>query len=598
MSSREVVLTGEEAAAYLMQKRAEQGTPLLAKDFIGDAAKPSKGESQQALVVEHLTKEYDMIRIRAADPVYYYRAKSSQSYTYNLFYAQDAKNLVRDTYISLGMIPTDKKVEETVKTLETMVREEEDALNNVIEITPGLYWDTGMENSLTDTPLRNCFRRLFDNTNHGGPSIIDIKLTDSLYGDEVGKEVKRTYSNTLKWLELLDGTLPPVKEYEEVAGDKNTPRLHYFPFIYTWACDNHELYMDMLKAACTIFMKNKPKKVFALTGLKRNGKSTYLSMLHTLLGRANTSGLRLAELNNYHKTEQLRFTMMNAPDEESSISDMSKDDIATFKSLAAHEPVFLDKMYSGNAMYVSSDFPCFMAWNQDPKWKGSGAAACAERTIIIPFNADLSQFDNGGKDFKKETFTPEMFTDLVGVLLALAHYYDNHDMTFSDATMAETNEVNEDTNAPIEYAKLFVKWYAGFDKQNTVFDDFAAWCTQNGYGYQGVTTKDVIFALKKTGGVPVRSSSYMKGYGRVPVQKLPMGKGSTFLAREQYIPELKQTVESCLYASNGTPSGNSVTEGLEVWLVSEQIPTVAREPQPPRDYQQEIREWREQNEQL
>ena len=113
MVSREVVLTGEEAAAYLIQKRAEQGTPLLAKDFIGDAAKPSKGEAQQALVVEHLTKEYDMIRIRAADPVYYYRAKSSPSYTYNLFYAQDAKNLVRDTYISLGMVPTDKKVEET-----------------------------------------------------------------------------------------------------------------------------------------------------------------------------------------------------------------------------------------------------------------------------------------------------------------------------------------------------------------------------------------------------------------------------------------------------------------------------------------------------
>lgn len=570
MSGNEVVLTGEEATAYRIQKQMEMGLPLTAKDYIGDnAAEPTKNEKQQKLVVEQIAKGYDMIRVKAHDPIYYYRAKSSSSYTYNVLYSQDAKNLVRDTYLSLGLMPTAKKVEETVKTLETMVREEEESVNNVIEVAPGLYWDTALENSLTDKPFRRCLRRLFDNTNYGGPSVINIKLTDSLYGDEVKKEIKMVYHDTLRWLELMDGTLPSVEEYD--PSDRGLPRLYSFPFMYTWACDNHDLYMDMLKAACTIFMKNKPKKVFALTGLKRNGKSTYLSMLHTLLGRANTSGLRLAELNNYHKTEQLRFTMMNAPDEESAISDMSKDDIATFKSLAAHESVFLDKMYSSNAMYINSDFPCFMAWNQDPKWKGPGATACAERTILLPFNADLSKFDNGGKDFKRETFTPEMFSDLIGVLLALAHYYDNHDMTFSETTMAETNEVNKDANAPVEYAKLFLKWYAGFDTQATVFEDYRSWCRAKGYSYQGVTAADVLHAIRHAGNFPdYKKSSYTINGTKYAVSRIPNTLSRTYLMAEEYISELKNTVGGILWVGE-QPTGNSVTSSLENWLAMNQF---------------------------
>lgn len=594
MKAREVVLTGEEAEAYLVRKQEEDPhTPLTAKDYIYEAAKPSKQELQQSLVVQKLTERYDIIRIASTDPMYYYRDKKSSSYTYERLYEQRAKNMVRDLYLSLQLIPTANKVEDTVKTLETMVQQEVDSLNNVLELAPGLYWDTALPDPLTERPLRPCFRRLFDNANYTGPGTIQVDLTDSMYGDMVKQAIKGYHRGAARWLEMLDGTLPPMDEYEESGGvgDKSLPLLATFPFIYTWACDDHDLYMDMLKAACTIFMKNKPKKVFALTGLKRNGKSTYLSLLHTLLGRANTSSLRLAELSDYHMTEQLRFTMMNAPDEESSISEMTAKDIANFKSLATHDPIFVSKMYQSNATYINSDFPCFMAWNQDPKWKGSGAAACAERTIILPFNADLSKFDTTGGDFKKETFTPDMYAELIGVLTALASYYDKHTMTFSDATMAETKEVSEDVNAPIEYAKLFVKWYAGFDKQATVFDDFAAWCTRNGYGYQGITTKDVIFAVKKIGGVPVRTNVSIGG-GAIPVQRLPRGVGKTFLAEPQYIPELKKTVGEILWISDGQSTGNSVTDGLENWLAMQQIPKVERVEEK-RDYQSEIKSWKE-----
>lgn len=595
MRTREVVLQGEEAEAYLVQKRSEAPGPLTAEDYIYDAAKPSKQELQQSLVVQKLTEKYDIIRVVSSEPTYYYRDKHSPSYTYERLYEQQAKNMVRDLYLSLKLIPTAKKVDETVKTVETMVQRESDSLNNVLELAPGLYWDTALPEPLAEKPLRPCFRRLFDNANYHGPATIQVDLTNSLYGDMVRAEIKSVYRGALKWLEMLSGTFPPMDEYEASGGvgDKSLPILATFPFIYTWACDDHDLYMDMLKAACTIFMKNKPKKVFALTGLKRNGKSTYLSLLHTLLGRANTSSLRLAELSDYHMTEQLRFTMMNAPDEESSISEMTAKDIANFKSLATHDPIFVSKMYQSNATYINSDFPCFMAWNQDPKWKGSGAAACAERTIILPFNADLSKFDTSGGDFKKETFTADMYADLIGVLLALAHYYDNHKMTFSDATMAETKEVSEDTNAPIEYAKLFVKWYCGFDKQTTVFDDFAAWCSRNGYGYQGITTKDVVFAIKKIGGVPNRTNVSIGGTP-TPVQRLPRAIGRTFLAGGQYIPELKKTVGEILWIGENQTTGNSVTDGLENWLAMSQIPKTERE-EPKRDYQSEIAAWRETN---
>lgn len=515
-------------------------------------------ERQQHAVNIAINQEYDLIRVRATKPYYYYREKGSG--TYNRLWEQDLKNIVRDTYLQMGMLPTDKKINDTVRTVESMTEDEISHIGNrIIEVCPGLYWDYGDEHTkpqLLELPSGPCFRRLFDNVGFTSPSTISVDATkiNPVY-------VRAVHRNTLRWLDLLDGQLPDKADMDEVE-DPMLPAYIDFPFIYTWACDDHGLYMDMLKAIASCFMRNKPKKVFALSGLKRNGKSSYLALIHTLFGRGNTSSVRLNQLSDMHFTEQLKDTLVNAPDEEAEISTLKDKDKANFKSLAAHESLFTGKMFSGDADFISSDFMCFMAWNKSPKWEGDGAAACAERTIILPFRADLSKFDTAGRDFKKETFTPQMFADLIGVVTAIAAYYNDKTMTFSDTANVATESINEDADAPATYAELFGKWFKGYETEQILFNDYTKWCRANNISFKGIDTETLLYTLQQKLGYPKRTKRNVNGK-QTNMYVVPHQFGDKYyLTNSQRITQLHDTVEG-IHGGDDYTVGNSVVQALE-----------------------------------
>ena len=531
-----------------------------------DLRKVPKGDVQQVAASKKILENYDIIRVASGD-LYYYRQNDDASYTYSRMGERTMKNLIRRAYKELGLPSTGTKIRNTVDTLKENVESEIDSINrNIIEILPGLYWNNETA-QFSDTPDEPCFIRLFDNADFESQSAIQIDMPQG-----AASVIKANYRQTLKWLEESEGDLPDPSDEPNISDDLPFPIT--FDFMWTWACQSHGVYMDMLKMIASIFMKNKPMGVFILTGLRRNGKSTMVKMIHTLLGRANTSSVRLSELSMRHKNLTLATTLFNAPDEETEGRDMDAEAVANFKTMAAHEPLLLPVMYEAKPQWVPTNFVSVSPMNSEPEWKGKSASACMQRSLIIGFHADLSKFDNSGKDFARETFTPYMYQNLLGVVLALAHYYKDKPLTFSEEMNEAREIINEQVDNKVEYANLFNKWFVGYLDKDLVYADYQAWCKRHPGRF--CTRDELMFAIKERGG-GCKRTNISRDWSNVPFKAYRIGRprrGMYFLDQE-FIPELGTNIANILYINGNMreeyATDESVVQRLEEWLAQHEI---------------------------
>ena len=531
-------------------------------------------ERQQRAVSLWVLERYDFLRVTSTCR-YYYKKKTDESLVYTPAAAKEdreLRNMVKEGYKVFGLTFTANKLKSTVDTLKEYVDMERDSIDkNIVEIKEGWYWD--IENSeITKEPRKECFVKLFDNSGH------DIKDKYKVDADDIVVPLtKKVCDDTLCWLEKNNGTLPlpdPGKRMEDYVKE-GMPELPYYDFINTWACGNEGVYNDILKATASMFMKNKPIGAFILTGLMRNGKSTYVKMLHMIMGRANTSSVRLTELHDPHKNLTLLGTFLNAPDEEVEGKDLSEEATADFKSMAAHEELTLPVMYSQEPQPISTDFVMFCPMNDDPEWKGNSASACTQRSLIIPFYADLTKMDNNGHDFVAETFTPYMFQNLLGTLFAFAKYYKDRKIDFSSTMEQERKTASEASDSRVEFATLFCKWFVGYTNENIVFDEYRAWC--NLHDHQYTSKRKLMFAIDKIAHGRSRTRVVINNGEPQSATRLGGKPGDQFFADEYTIPVLGRSIGSILYIESAFPdgeksrSGNSVITALEEWYAKNEM---------------------------
>lgn len=436
----------------------------------------SPTEMKQQRVCAALYRKYDFVRVRSLENIdqdIYYREKPMPEVgetTYRKLTDKTAEKLIRDEYLRIYHMAPGKKVKDAVVTLKVNVMEEVDSINDrLIEVAPNLFWDMEAM-ALTSEPSAPCFRRLFDSD---GSDEIAIDAT------RISPQMVRTYYNiTLTHLKQNDGLIIPDNDLFDIENK------HLKPF-WTWADEDPEVYNDLLKAAASVFMKNKPKGAFILIGPTRNGKSTFIKMMHIMLGRNNTSAVKLADFNEPRLNMTLSTTFLNAPDEE---DEGRKNDLlqsqGLFKSVAAHESVLLKVYFSQKPQWVGTRFMCFFPMNHYPEWSGTGAAACMKRSLILPFRADLSKFDNTGKDFVEETFTAQFYEALVGVLLGVAKYYETHTFELSDKAKEMKKKVNDEVDNITTYINRLTVWFNGYKTTNLVYEDYKIWCVQNNIKWQ------------------------------------------------------------------------------------------------------------------
>lgn len=435
----------------------------------------SKSDFQQERVKEEINSQYEFIRVRNVGQYgsIYYLPKDGGSA--HMLKDVDALKLVRDAYLKMFNMAPASKMQATIDTLKMGVTDEIEEINNkVVRVTDTLYWDVEA-GKLTEHPESLCMRELFDSR---GTSEIKIDIND-VHAPFVVSGHKRI----LKILEDTGGVLTPGDpRLEKIGYDLDHP---VFKTFMTWANNDIDTFNDLLKATATNFMLYKPKGSFVLIGLKRNGKSTYIKMLHTMFGRNNTSQVRLSDFSNHNLNGELWTTMLNAPDEED--EGRGRDLLeaqGNFKSIAAHESLKLKVLYEQTGRFVNSDFMCFFPMNHFPEWKGNGAAACMHRTLPLFFNNDLSKYDNNGRDFATDTYTAGFFESLLPVVLAYASYYYDRPITFSDKMKHDQKKVEEEVDNISTYLDRFKSWFNGYKGKKLVYADYQLWCREHDLRWQ------------------------------------------------------------------------------------------------------------------
>ncbi len=430
-----VSMSLEDAQAFA-KYREEQGA----------VATKRKKADKYSITNMAFRQEYDIVRVNA-NSTYYYRPVGGSVYERLTDHKLDT--IVRDIYISGFGSAEPKELKDAAEMVKRLTVEEVEDLNNDLwYVTPRVYWDTNL-GELTDKPKGYCFRKLF-NTNYTDKHVVKIP--------EFNEDQERVLMDT--YHEVLDQLNNGVFEER-------------YEFIRTWANGSHDVYMDIMRSIAYCFVKKKPVGSYILVGLRRNGKSSFVGLLHTIFGRENTSDVRLSQLGDPHYVNKLKYTMMNAPDEE---DEKAIDAQASFKTIADHGLLTLSVMRSNEPVQVPCNFMCFYPMNHIPDWKGTGAAACMKRSLIIPFYADLSRFDKKNYDFAKETFTADFMCEFMGSVFAYANYYSRHELEFSGTMTSEQETLEEEVDSAVTYRKEFEKYFDGFDTFKTLYQDYINWC--------------------------------------------------------------------------------------------------------------------------
>ena len=432
----QVVLTLDEAKA-LAKMREESRNSVL---------RPKSKSDRHMLVNRALGQQYDIVRVNSNGTYYY---KIPEESVYERLTDHKLNTIVRDIYLSGGWAVDAKEIKEASDTIKMMTMNEVDDLNNDIWcVTPRIFWDTNL-GKLVGKPNGYCFRKLF-NTKYPDKHVVQIP--------EFSKRQEQKM----------------IETYKEVLSKLNNGIFEErYEFIRTWANGDHDVYMDIMRSISYCFVKKKPVGSYILVGLRRNGKSSFVGLLHTIFGRENTSDVRLSQLGDPHYVNKLKYTMMNAPDEE---DEKAIDAQASFKTIADHGLLTLSVMRSNEPIQLPCDFMCFYPMNHIPDWRGTGASACMKRSLIIPFYADLSRFDKKNYEFAKETFTANFMCEFMGTVFAYANYYSRHELEFSQTMLSEQESLEEEVDSAVTYRKEFEKYFDGFETMKLLYQDYINWC--------------------------------------------------------------------------------------------------------------------------
>lgn len=433
---------GGEEGMMVVANATNLVVPQVPQTMVG------KGKKQERYAITNtiLRTGYDIIRV-SSNKTYYYKRK--EDVVYERLSDHKLTTMVRDVYLHCGGAIDPKELKDAVETVKIMTMDDLEDLNNDLwYVTPRVFWDTNL-GKLVDTPRGYCFRRLF-NTKHPDKHVVKIPE----FNEDQERVMMDTYEEVLS--QLNDGV------FEE-----------RYEFIRTWANGSHDVYMDIMRSIAYCFVKKKPVGSYILVGLRRNGKSSFVGLLHTIFGRENTSDVRLSQLGDPHYVNKLKYTMMNAPDEE---DEKAVDAQASFKTIADHGLLTLSVMRSNEPVQVPCNFMCFYPMNHIPEWKGTGAAACMKRSLIIPFYADLSRFDKKNYDFAKETFTADFMCEFMGSVFAYANYYTHHELEFSQTMVEEQEILEEEVDSAVTYRREFEKYFDGFENMKLLYQDYINWC--------------------------------------------------------------------------------------------------------------------------
>lgn len=245
------------------------------------------------------------------------------------------------------------------------------------------------------------------------------------------------------------------------------------------ACGDKQIRMLLEESiGYCFYRRNELRKAFILTGEKRNGKSTFLSMLLHLIGEENTTALDLSELGKDFKTAEVFGKLANIGDD---IGDEFIGNLAIFRKLVSGDTINARRLYG-----EPFDFSCyakfFFSANTLPRFRDK-TGSNIDRLVVIPFNARFSKEDADYDPFIKDKLCSKEAMEYLIVLglKALKRLLTNYAFTISQKVEKEIDDYNE-MNNPI---LLFFKEVGETEIVNQVTKDvflrYTSFCSLNNF---------------------------------------------------------------------------------------------------------------------
>lgn len=271
-------------------------------------------------------------------------------------------------------------------------------------------------------------------------------------------------------------------------------------FLDDIACGDQDIKIQLAEMLGHCLMRrNSIRGIFVLLGKTSNGKSTFLDMASYMLGRENTSHIKMHELSERFNKWQLGYKLANIGDD---ISTEYLPDSNIIKSISTSDCIAVER--KGKDAYTINPYCTLMfSANELPRLKDSGTAML-NRVTIIPFNAEFNR-NNGNHDSNllNKLIAPEVLTALVNMAVwGLIHIRTNDGLLVTNSKVqyrVEYAELNNpvlmfikdnywDENTPFTHHQLSLNVKALFGKTPvTVYGEYKEFCQIEGLKPLGKT---------------------------------------------------------------------------------------------------------------
>lgn len=247
------------------------------------------------------------------------------------------------------------------------------------------------------------------------------------------------------------------------------------------ACDDPAIRALLEEAiGYCFYRRNELGKAFILIGDKSNGKSTFLSMVQTLLGEENIASLDLKELGDRFKTAEMFGKLANIGDD---IGDEFIANPAIFKKLVTGERVSAERK-GQNPFEFNNYSKLLFSANNIPRIKDK-TGAVQRRLTIIPFNATFSKADPDFKPYiKHELKSDEVMEYLINLGIAgLKRVLTNRAFTISAKVQAAMDEYEENNNPILGFFKECEdeEFQIENEPTNKVYRRYQEYCLANSF---------------------------------------------------------------------------------------------------------------------
>lgn len=240
------------------------------------------------------------------------------------------------------------------------------------------------------------------------------------------------------------------------------------------ACGDKEIRALLEEAiGYCFFRRNELRKCFILTGDKRNGKSTYLSIIETILGENNISSLDLKELDKQFKTAELFGKLANIGDD---IGDEFIPNPAIFKKLVSGNSITVERKGKDPFKFCNYSKLLFSA-NDIPRIKDKSGAV-KDRLIIIPFEVTFNKSDPDYDPYIKDKLTtPEAIEYFIQLGIAgLKRVLENKAFTTSKKVEKTVADYEQSNNPILLFFEEVDKEKIVNEPTNHVYQRYTEFC--------------------------------------------------------------------------------------------------------------------------